>query len=110
MNEAKHQYRINIDRDLFDTLTEVAHQHRVSVNQLIVDTLAERFHEQRHAITIAWIKVARWGELSDRDEEGNPSVICPECGQDIDKGNCFVALLSNGQHCGPVCDICATSE
>ena len=61
------------------------------------------------ALVLGWLKVARWGEIEDRDDEGNPFVECPECGQDMDKNNCYIALLSNGQHYGTVCNECATS-
>lgn len=51
---------------------------------------------------LGWVKLARWGEL-DEDE-------CGECGQDLARANAYIALLSNGQHYGPVCSACATNE
>lgn len=109
--DGRQSYRMQVPHELYKEVKRAAHDQGISMNEFIIQALSIAVdHNQDKPIVLAWIKVARWGELSDRDDEGRPSIICPECGQMMDKGNCYIALLSNGQHYGPVCDICATNE
>jgi hypothetical protein len=72
--------------------------HRMGyVVQLLRDHL-----EDRKPIVLGWLKLDRWGEVDAED--------CPECGQELDRRNAYVALMSDGAVYGPVCNICATSD
>lgn len=109
--DGRQSYRMQVPHDLYKEVKRAAHDQGISMNEFIIQALSVAVnHNQSRPITLAWIKVARWGEIDDHDAQGNIALECPECGQDMDKGNCYVALLSNGQHYGPVCDICATNE
>jgi hypothetical protein len=103
----KHQFRINLDRKLFDTLEATAHTQKVSINQLIVGVLAKEFGEGKDQIILGWVKLDRWGELDHHPEDPMP---CTECGQDILTSDAYVGLVKNGGFHGPVCGGCATSE
>lgn len=90
--------------------TYIAQQAEANNRSQQQEIVARLEASRKDAITLGWVKLARWGEVDDHDEDGNIAVTCPECGQDMDRSNCYVALLNNGQHYGPVCSACATSE
>lgn len=104
-------YRLQLDPKLYNTVQEAAHDQRIPMNEFITNALVVAVDgNERKPIVLGWVKLARWGELSDRDDEGRPAIDCPECGQGMTKDAAYIGLLSNGQHYGPVCDICAVSE
>lgn len=94
-----------------DGLAAYIEQQSAANNRSQQQEIIARLEASRtDAIVLGWVKLARWGEVDDHNESGDIAPECPECGQDMDKANCYIALLSNGQHYGPVCDICATNE
>lgn len=108
-------YRLQMSPDLYRAVQDAAYNERISMNEFIAGALAAATgHAENPAVVgsikLGWVKVARWGELPDRDDEGEPHVECPECGGEMRKDAAYIGLLSNGQHTQPVCAGCATSE
>jgi hypothetical protein len=59
--------------------------------------------QPRDLLVWGWVRLDRRGELTDYE--------CPECGEPIEDGDSlWIAILSDGQACQPVCAGCATSE
>ena len=102
-----HQFRINLDKSLFETLREAARIQDISINELIVGVLADKFGDGASRIIIGWVKLDRWGEIDHHKEE---PAECPGCGQDMDSANAYVGLVQTGGFYGPVCGGCAISE
>lgn len=102
----RHQYRINVEARLFNTVREEAGRQGISINELINDLLSEAFAEVRPHV-LGWVRLDCWGELDHHAEE---PAQCPECGQDMDINDVYVGLLNNGQFYGPVCRACGSSE
>lgn len=111
MPAKRQSYRMQIDINLYQDVKKAAHNAGISMNEFIAQSLTVAVgYDENKPIVLGWVKLSRWGEVDDHDENGNIAISCPECGQDMDRSNCYVALLSNGQHYGPVCSACATSE
>lgn len=95
--------------DQLKKLDAIAAHRGVNRHQMVVDMLTHLIGENRPHI-LGWIKIDRWGEVDEREEFDDATATCPECSQDINTAQAYIGLLDNGQHYGPVCAGCATSE
>jgi len=98
---------IRLPDNLAEYIELLATANKRSQQQEIIARLEQ---SRTDAIVLGWLKLDRWGELDDHDDEGNLSVECPECGGEIDKDAAYIGILSSGQHIGPICAGCAISE
>lgn len=98
----------NITDSTASNIRQEAERQNISRQEMLSRLIEERYGSP--PVVVGWLKLDRWGELDQREEQDNPLAICPECGEGVDPADAWLAVIADGRVLGPYCGECATSQ